>query len=892
MEKVFNASQAEARIREAWEREELHRSSSGQSNQKTFLIPPPGITGPLHAGHALNAVMMDVLARHSRLSGSEVLLKTGFSHSGGAIEALLRRKFADKGLNIHDLDRDELLDEVWKWKAKCEQDDNRLLQRLGVSSAWTRQPFTLDSSYSASVCAGFEALYKEGLIRRREKLVDWCPRCQQESPGREPVEVEGTLWQIKFGIPGHEGEERKYLAATTFSPEVICGVGAVAVHPSDERYRDLIGAKLKVPLTGFEVPVVPYRNADPRLGTGAFPVAGGFDHEDFAILADSGIAPRPLAGADGRLGESAGRYGGLDMTDVRERVMHDLGQEGMIQAIRSHRRKADQCLKCGSPVVRVLTQQWFFNPGEGARAIADKIRKGECSVSPERWKDAFIEILEGEGQWLISRKSWWGIPVPASFCNSCSEVRVGSAAQSACARCGSSDFRTENDVLASDFTVAFWPLAAFRWPEGGDAFKAGYPSDTIAVDGTSARSGPLRMSEVCFGLTGKLPFRSILVHATVADAAGRKMSWIADNASDPGPLIEAHGADSVRVAYSLMSGSDGFARLSNGSLALGRSLVDKIWNVSRHAIRNMSRFGYKSPDSRVLAVEDHWILGEFASLMDSWKQDMGAGRVSRAAERLCRFVAVPLSKCYVEALRLRSSDAGPEAFAGHSLLVEMLRRLLPMIHPFAPFVCTEIWGLFAGLPACSELFSTPVDRAPLTPIPLTPSANAAAVMKVLMDIVKAVRSVRTRNGIHASVRLKVIVNAHDPAAMVKLLGRELFVKNMAGCSEVEVTHGDLEVPGFAVAPAGPCSVCVQIPSGGATPDSNRLASELRKAEGRFHTVLRKLESLDFISSAPEDLVNRLREQKRNLFKQIASMSAFSALPAGKVPRARGVENRR
>lgn len=877
MDKVFDPAGVEPLLSERWEEDRVFWPGTDPARPRTFHIPPPNITGPLHVGHALNAVLLDVFARLSRLRGFDVLLQTGFDHAGANLERAVKKDLESRGISLFDLEREELVEEVWKWKARCEPVINEQLRRLGISTSRGRQPFTLDGSYRASVYAGFTTLHREGLVYRKETLLSWCSRCLAPVSDPDQMDVEGSLWQVLFEIAPGEGEEgpreeKKFLTVTTATPEALCCATAVLVHPQDERYADLHGRTVRVPLTGAEVPVAAHASMDPRFGSGAAPLSPGFSPEHFRIARELGIAPRPLVGADCRLVESAGRYAGLEMLDARTTIVHDLEQGGLVQAIRTHPRQVDHCPRCSSALTPLLAQRWHLLMEEDSAAVAEKIRQGELRVEPERWKGVLLSELDNPRPMLISRKSWWGIPVPAYYCHQCGTPAVDAERPKACPACKGESMRVEQDVLDAWFTAAFWPLAVFRWPRGGRLLDTHYPSHVLATDRSIVRSWILKMLLLCHHLTGRLPFRRLLVHGTVVDEAGRKMSKSMGNGLDPSELVDDCGADALRFALVLTASDDGDLSLSAGRLELARNFVTKVWNVARFALLHLPSRTPPPLEEAELRIEDAWILRKLARLMDAWKRALDALRPADAADALYEFVWHSLSDWYVEALRHRfREEAGADA--GLSVLLAVLRRLLALLHPLTPFLSTHLWERLAEASPPALGWTDAVDRAEIPPVPRSLDENAERAMGLLQEVVSAVRSVRAANAVPSGRTLRLVVQPPDRESEALLAGHGPFLARLARGEEVTVSTDAARPEGFTVGLYDTGSVFLDLPEGadlGA--EHRRLVRRKRQVEERFLLVARRLESLDFIRSAPEELVDKMKRLKRNISRQILALS--------------------
>jgi valyl-tRNA synthetase len=882
VDKIFDAITAQARLSERWEKERTFWPGTDPARPQTFLIPPPNITGALHMGHALNAILMDILARVSRLQGYDVLLQTGFDHAGESLERLVKVELAEKGISLFDLEREELVEEVWRWKARYEPLINHQLERLGISSPRSRQPFTLDGSFRTAVYTGFEALYRDGLISHRETLLDWCCRCAGAVTDPEPMDVDGSLWQVMLEIIPLQGEEKKFIAVTTATPEALCCIAAVAVHPDDERYSDLIGRPVRVPLDDTEVPVVASSAMDPHFGSGAVPLSPGFDQGHFVVGCECDIVPRPLVGSDGRLVDRTGRYAGLEILDARTKIIHDLEQEGLVQSIRSHPRSVGHCPRCASTLVPLLTRRWVLSMEEDAAAVAEKIR--DIRIEPERWKSVLVSALQNSRPMLISRKSWWGIPVPAFYCSQCGATTVAQENPRACPSCGGTRLRAEQDVLDTWFTVAFWPMAIFHWPKGGEALNLHYPCHTLATDRGIVRSWILKMLLIAHRLTGELPFKQLLVHGTVVDDAGRKMSKSQKNGIDPLDLLSEVGTDAFRFALALMASDDGDISISQGKLALGHHFVAKVWNVARFTLKHLPQYRPVDISEASLAIEDQWILRKMTRLTDAWGRGVRDLRLSDVATELYEFVWHALSDWYVEAARSRLAAGGEDGALCLAVLVNVLRRLLSLLHPFTPFLCTEVWERFAAAEAPGLSWEGKIDRTMIPPLDVGLDEGVERTMATLQEVVSAVRTVRAQNRIPLERPLSFVVQPPDAGQADMLRARRGFLRTLARGANVEVEHDARRPQGYTVSLFDVGSVFVELPDNvDIAAELDRVTRAKHSVEERFLFVTRRLESLDFIRNAPPEVVDKMKRLKKNISRQITNLCDVEEELRARVP---------
>ena len=687
MEPLYNPEGVEARWQETWEAEGLYAADPDRSREPyTIAFPPPNVTGELHMGHALNASMQDALIRWHRMRGFNALWQPGYDHAGIGTQFVVERELAKEGLTRQDLGREKFLERTWEWLEKYGGVIMGQLRRLGASMDYRRERFTMDEPYVGAVLRFFVHLWEKGYLYRGNRIVNWCPRCATALSDLEVAhdDVNDTLYTIRYPLADASG----HIAIATVRPPTMLADVAVAVHPDDERFAELIGREAIVPVAERRVPIIADERVDPEFGTGAVKITPGHDPMDFEIGRDHGLPELTVIGLDGRMNDQAGDYALLSQEEAELRIVDRLRHEGLLEAEEPYRHAVGHCDDCGTRIEPLILLQWFCEMKELAAPAIAAVKEGRVRFTPDRFARVYLDWMENIRPWCISRQIWWGHRIPAWYCSD-GHITVSDAEPDACAECGMRDLRQDEDVLDTWFSSALWPFATLGWPDETPDLGAFYPNDVNVTGRDIIFLWEARMVMAGLELLGKEPFHDIVINSTVLAPDGRRMSKSLGTGIDPLEMVNAHGADATRYGLLKMSSAQDF-RFSHGAIEEGRKLANKLWNASRLLLMNA---GDAEPDVRPASIEERWILSRLDATRAQVEANLDAYEFASTVQALYRVTFDDFCDWYLEAIkpRLYEGDVDVRATA-----LAALEGLLKLLHPVMPHVTEEIW---TALPA-------------------------------------------------------------------------------------------------------------------------------------------------------------------------------------------------
>jgi valyl-tRNA synthetase len=698
MNPTYQPDEVEARWYSVWEEAGAFRPEVNPDGEPyCIVIPPPNVTGVLHMGHALDHAMQDVIIRRKRMQGFAALWLPGTDHAGIATQNVVERELRSEGLTRHDLGREAFIEQVWAWKAKSGGTIATQMRRLGDSTDWSRERFTFDDGLSHAVRRVFVDLYRDGLIYRANRIINWCPRCHT---ALSDIEVEheddpGELTYIRYPLADGSGG----VVVATTRPETMLGDSGIAVHPDDERYADMIGRTVVLPLVGREIPIVADDAVEMEFGTGAVKVTPAHDPLDFEIGLRHDLEQITVIDTEAKITERGGEFAGMDRFEAREAVRSRLRELGAIEAIEEHPHSVGHCSRCGTVVEPLLSLQWFVAMEPLAAPAIAAIRSGEARFEPRRWENNYFHWMENIQDWCISRQLWWGHRIPAWYCDDCDETIVALDDPTECPSCSSNTFHQDEDVLDTWFSSALWPFSTLGWPDETDDLSAFYPTNTLVTGFDIIFFWVARMMTMGLYATGRAPFNDIVIHGMVRDAEGRKMSKSTGNALDPIELIDEYGADSVRLSLIQAAAPGHDVPLDIDWIEASRKFGNKLWNATRFAVEFMgvdrvpTEGGY--PDDP--GPEDRWILRRLAEVTADLDGLLDDFRLSDAYSQLYTFAWSEVFDWYLEMAKIIARD-DERAPAMRATLGVVLRDLLKLFHPVIPFVTEELWSHLAGGP--------------------------------------------------------------------------------------------------------------------------------------------------------------------------------------------------
>ena len=880
LEKTFDPKTIEPRLYQRWEASGAFAPTADPAAEPfSIVIPPPNVTGSLHIGHALNNTLQDVLTRFERMRGKAALWLPGTDHAGIATQMVVERQLAEQGnIGRREMGREAFVERIWAWKAESGGTIVRQLRRLGASCDWSRERFTLDEGLSAAVRKVFVTLHKQGLIYRDKRLVNWHPGLQTAISDLEVenVEVNGHMWRFRYPIEGSDGE---VIVVATTRPETMLGDTAVAVNPEDERYKHLIGKQVRLPLADRLIPVVADEHADPEKGTGAVKITPAHDFNDFQVARRHGLPAINVFTPDARMNDEVPEaYRGLDRFEARKRVVADLDALGLLDGVEAHKLMLPYDEKSKLVVIEpYLTDQWYVDAATLAGPALEAVEQGRTTIQPKNWEKTYFEWLRNIEPWCISRQLWWGHRIPAWYGPN-GEVFVEedeSAAKAAArARYGQEvALRQDEDVLDTWFSSALWPFSTLGWPDRTGDLERFYPTSILVTAGDIIFFWVARMMMMGLHFMGEVPFRRVFLNALVLDEKGQKMSKVKGNVIDPLELIDAYGADALRFTMTAITGQTRHIRLSGQRVEGYRNFTTKLWNAARFCqINGCVREPAFDPAS-AKGVVNRWIRGEAARAARDATAALEACEFDEAAAVLYRFVWNVFCDWYLELAKpvLNGADEAARAET-RAIAAWTLDVAIRLLHPITPFITEELWGQLGGegmlitaaWPALSEDL---VD------------ADAAAEIGLLIDVVTEGRSVRSELNVPPSARPELFVAEADPRQRAILEANEALIATtlrVSGLRFEPAPAGAVPFVAQGVTAALPVASFIDLQA-----ERARLAKEVGTLGGDIERTSRKLANPDFVSRAPEEVVEenraRLAEAEAARAKLQAALQRLDAV---------------
>jgi valyl-tRNA synthetase len=827
----------------------------------SIVIPPPNVTGSLHIGHALNNTLQDILIRFKRMGGYNTLWMPGTDHAGIATQNVVEKQLLEGGLNRHALGREKFIQRIWKWKEQSGGTIIGQLKRLGASCDWSRERFTMDEGLSEAVKEVFVRLYEGGLIYRGHYIINWCPRCQTALSDLEVEhqDVLGKLYHLKY--PFKEGD--RFVVLATTRPETMLGDTAVAVHPEDERYRQLIGQVLILPVLGREIPLIGDAYVDIEFGTGALKITPAHDFNDFEIGLKHGLPQVKVIDEEGRMNENAGPYRGMDRFECRGRIVEDFEREGILLKIEDYHHMVGHCYRCKTIVEPNLSMQWFVRTKPLALPAIEAVRQGRTRILPEVWEKTYFEWMENIRDWCISRQIWWGHRIPAWYCDACGEVIVAKEAPSSCSKCKSTQLRPETDVLDTWFSSALWPFSTMGWPKETKLLKKFYPTSVLVTGFDILFFWVARMMMMGLKFMGEVPFRDVYIHGLVRDERGEKYSKTRGNVVDPLDLIDRYGTDALRftLAALTMPGSD--LKLSEARTEGYRHFVNKIWNASRFALMNLSdserspRSGSTLPKTDY-PLPDRWIRGRLNQTIREVRKAMEEYKFNEASHSLYQFVWHQFCDWYVELIKpaLYQDQDLPSKTLTQETLLEVLDETLRLLHPFMPFVTEEIWQ---QLPLERKTDSIMIASFPVQDDSWD-DGRIAEEMERMIEIITALRNIRGEMNVPPGEQIEVFLRPRDRTSEEQLREVERFVQVLAKVKKLTISRTSERPPFSAFAEVRGVEIFVPMGRSRMEGEMLRLQKEMGKIEKDIAFVRRKLSNEQFVSKAPPEVVQEEKEK--------------------------------
>ncbi len=862
--KTYDPQEVEDRTYRFWlEKKYFHAVRDPQKKPYTIVIPPPNITGQLHMGHALDETLQDILIRWRRMQGYCALWVPGTDHASIATEAKIVEAMRKEGITKEQIGRDAFLERAWDWKKQYGGRIVEQLKKLGSSCDWDRERFTLDEGCSKAVREVFVRLYEKGLIYRGERIINWCPHCKTSISDAE-VEFEerdGFFWHLRYPFKDGSG----YLELATTRPETMLGDTAVAVHPEDERYQKLIGKTLILPLVGREIPVIADEYVERDFGTGVVKITPAHDPNDFEVGLRHHLEVINVMNDDGSISENGGKYAGMPGLEARKQIVADLKEQGFLVRVEPIKHNVGSCYRCGTIVEPRVSKQWFVKMKPLAEPAIEAVKSGKTQFIPDRYSKIYYHWMENIRDWCISRQLWWGHRIPAWYCQDCGETVVAREDPHVCPKCGGTHLKQDPDTLDTWFSSALWPFSTLGWPDKTPDLDYFYPTDTLVTGYDIIFFWVARMIFSGVEQMGETPFHTVLIHGLVRDEQGRKMSKSLGNGIDPLKVIDQFGADALRFTLATGNSPGNDMRYSPDKVEASRNFANKIWNAARFILMNLE--GHDVPNSlpEELTVADKWIVDSFNRTAKEVTENLEHFELGIAVQKLYDFLWDEFCDWYIEISKIRLNSGDEEAAQNaRRVLVWVMSSTMQLLHPFMPFITEEIWQ---ALPHSGE--SVMVSKWPEYDESRS-FPEAAAEMEKIMDAVRAVRNRRSEMNVPPSRRthLYLATAAEDTFRA----GVPIF-ERLAWASKVEIGPSfDLEGAVTIVTPDAklfiPTDELVDKEA-----ELARLTKELESAQKQLVTASAKLKNEKFLSKAPANVVEGVRQNAAKLEEHIALLES-------------------
>ena len=874
MDKVFSPQDVETRIYEKWESSGAFKPVIDPEKQPfTIVMPPPNITGQLHVGHALDEMPQDVLIRYHRMKGDPTLWVPGTDHASIATEIKVVEALKAEGISKEDIGREKFLERAWAWKKEYGGRIVRQLRKLGVSCDWSRERFTMDEGLSRAVRETFVRLYEKDLIYRGARIINWCPTCKTALSDAEVeyVEQDSHLWHIRY--PGAHGD----IVVATTRPETMLGDTGVCVNPADERYKDMVGKTVTLPLMNREIPIVADDYADLEFGTGAVKMTPAHDPNDFEVAQRHDLPIIRVLNDDGTMNENAGKFAGMTREACREAVVEELKKLGLLVKVEPLRHNVGTCYRCHDNVEPLVSTQWFVKMKPLAEPAIEVAKNKELVFVPERFEKTYLNWMENIRDWCISRQLWWGHRIPAFYCEQCGEITVSREDITACPKCGGHVHQDE-DVLDTWFSSALWPFSTLGWPEETEDLKYFYPNSVLSCGYDIIFFWLARMVFSGIEQMGKCPFHVALMHGLVRDAQGRKMSKSLGNGIDPIAVIDKYGADALRFSLEMGVSPGADVRMSEEKIESFRNFVNKIWNASRFVLMNLEGFTPEGvPSADELELCDKWILTKFQETAREITDDLEKFELGLAATKLYDFMWSNFCDWYIE-LAKQGLNGGDEQRkkATQEVLYYVLLGTLKLLHPYIPFVTEEVYSYLPGVEGMLITARWPEVR------PEYDFSAEAARMEGVMEVIRTVRNLRAEMNVAPGRRATLLLKPHE-GWKDALTAAEGYFRRLAFASAVEILPADAPNPEkSASAVTGPCELFMPL---GELVDVEkeiaRLQKDKKNVEGEIARAQGKLNNQGFVSKAPAHLIEQEKQKleinKGLLVKLDARIAEMEAL---------------
>ena len=860
LEDKFNPKNFEEEIYKRWEEKEYFKPSEDKTKKPyTIVIPPPNITGKLHMGHALDETLQDILIRYKRMEGYNCLWLPGTDHAAIATEVKIVEKLKQQGIEKKNLTREQFLEKAWEWKKEYGGTILNQLKKLGCSCDWSRERFTMDEGLSNAVKYVFIKLYEKGLIYKGKRMINWCPSCNTSiSDAEVEFEEEPThLWHIRYKVK----DEDKYLIVATTRPETMLGDTGVAVHPEDERYKDLVGKKVILPIMNKEIPIVADDFVEKEFGTGAVKLTPAHDPNDYAASQRHNLEIIEVFDENWKMGNLVPEYKGLDIYEARKRIVEKLQEIGALVKIEDYTHNVGKCYRCHHTIEPKISEQWFVKMKPLAEPAIKAVKDGKTRFIPERFDKIYYNWMDNIQDWCISRQLWWGHRIPAYYCTKCNNIMVTESIPHKCEKCGNTEFTQDEDTLDTWFSSALWPFSTLGWPEQTEDLKYFYPTSTLVTGYDIIFFWVARMIFSAIEHTGEVPFKDVFIHGIVRDSLGRKMSKSLGNGIDPLEIIEKYGTDALRFSLVLGISPGNDIRYMPEKLESAANFANKLWNASKFVLGNLEEIDYDTM-SQKLCYEDKWILSKLNKLIKETTINLNNYDLGVWTQKVYDFIWGEFCDWYIEMVKPRLYDKENKTReAAQYTLNKVLGDSLKLLHPIMPFITEEIYTklynndesiMISSWPKYSEEFNF---------------AKEEKQIEKIKQIIIEIRNIRTNMNVHPAKKSTLIFVTENDEEMI--IDSQEFIKKLGFADKIIVQGNKNNIPQNAMSVLSeelevylPFDELVDIEE-----EKKRLQGEKQKLEAEVERASKMLSNPGFVNKAPE---NKIKEEKEKLerYKQM------------------------
>lgn len=860
LEDKFNPKNFEEEIYKRWEEKEYFKPSEDKTKKPyTIVIPPPNITGKLHMGHALDETLQDILIRYKRMEGYNCLWLPGTDHAAIATEVKIVEKLKQQGIEKKNLTREQFLEKAWEWKKEYGGTILNQLKKLGCSCDWSRERFTMDEGLSNAVKYVFIKLYEKGLIYKGKRMINWCPSCNTSISDAE-VEFEEELthlWHIRYKVK----DEDKYLIVATTRPETMLGDTGVAVHPEDERYKDLVGKKVILPIMNKEIPIVADDFVEKEFGTGAVKLTPAHDPNDYAASQRHNLEIIEVFDENWKMGNLVPEYKGLDIYEARKRIVEKLQEIGALVKIEDYTHNVGKCYRCHHTIEPKISEQWFVKMKPLAEPAIKAVKDGKTRFIPERFDKIYYNWMDNIQDWCISRQLWWGHRIPAYYCTKCNNIMVTESIPHKCEKCGNTEFTQDEDTLDTWFSSALWPFSTLGWPEQTEDLKYFYPTSTLVTGYDIIFFWVARMIFSAIEHTGEVPFKDVFIHGIVRDSLGRKMSKSLGNGIDPLEIIEKYGTDALRFSLVLGISPGNDIRYMPEKLESAANFANKLWNASKFVLGNLEEIDYDAMPQK-LCYEDKWILSKLNKLIKETTINLNNYDLGVWTQKVYDFIWGEFCDWYIEMVKPRLYDKENKTReAAQYTLNKVLGDSLKLLHPIMPFITEEIYTKLYNNDESIMISSWPQYSEELN------FAKEEKQIEKIKQIIIGIRNIRTNMNVHPAKKSTLIFVTENDEEMI--IDSQEFIKKLGFADKIIVQGNKNNIPQNAMSVLSeelevylPFDELVDIEE-----EKKRLQGEKQKLEAEVERASKMLSNPGFVNKAPE---NKIKEEKEKLerYKQM------------------------